>query len=122
MTASTAIIDAHPDAGIDAHGNPMTGDRSTIERYDHAMDRLVRFHPEPVNVAMELAGEEAPAPMAHALIAYLHLMSTDADDLATARDAYEALVASGGNAREQAHAAAIGAWQGGDWTGAARRL
>ena len=60
--------------------------------------------------------------MAHALIAYLHLMSTDAADLATARDAHEALVASNGNDREQAHAAAIGAWLAGDWTGAARRL
>ena len=60
--------------------------------------------------------------MAHALIAYLHLMSTDPDDLTTARDAYEALVAGAGNERERAHAAAIGAWLAGDWGGAARRL
>ena len=108
--------------GSDAHGNPMSGDADTIERYDLAMDRLVRFHPEVIDIATELAGEDSPVPMAHALIAYLHLMSTDPADLGTAREAYEALVASDGNAREQAHAAAIGAWQAGDWTGAARKL
>jgi hypothetical protein len=120
----TSATDTKPKSatGIDAHGNPMSADQATIELYDRAMDRLVRFHPEAVDLATELAGQDEPAPMAHALIAYLHLMSTDAADLATARDAYEALAASAANPREQAHAAAIGAWQGGDWTGAARRL
>ena len=109
-------------SGCDANGNPISGDRATIDRYDRAIDRLLRFDPEAVDVATELAGDHSPAPMAHALIAYLHLMSTDAADLATARDAHEALAASNGNAREEAHAAAIGAWLAGDWTGAARRL
>jgi hypothetical protein len=122
MTSSTATTERRVRSGRDAHDNPMTGDATTIERYDRAIDRLVRFHPEAVDLATELAGDDTPVPMAHALIAYLHLMSTDAADLGTARDAYEALVASGGNEREQAHAAAIGAWQAGDWTGAARRL
>jgi tetratricopeptide (TPR) repeat protein len=122
MTSSTLTTDVRLKGGSDAHGNPMTGDTGTIERYDRAMDRLVRFHPEAVDIATELAGDDSPAPMAHALIAYLHLMSTDAADLGTARDAHEALIASGGNEREQAHAAAIGAWLAGDWTGAARRL
>jgi len=109
-------------AGRDANGNPITGDTDTIARYDRAIDELLRFRPAAVELAIELAGQDSPAPMAHALIAYLHLMSTDAADLATARHAHEALVASDGNAREQAHAAAIGAWLAGDWNGAARRL
>src|SRR5262245_7003728 len=113
MTTSTAC---------DANGNPVTGDPVAIGRYDRAIDRLLRFDPEAVDLATELAGADAPVPMAHVLIAYLHLMTTDAADLATARDAYEALVAADGNAREQAHAAAIGAWLAGDWTGTARRL
>ena len=58
-----------------------------VARYDRAIDRLVRFHPEAVDLAGELAGAADPAPMAHALTAYLHLMSTDAADLATARAA-----------------------------------
>ena len=122
MTSFTLAPSASVGNATDAHGNPMTGDADTIERYDRTIDRLVRFHPEAIDLATELAGQDTPAPMAHALIAYLHLMSTDPADLATARDAYEALIAGDGNAREQAHAAAIGAWQGGDWTAAARRL
>jgi hypothetical protein len=100
----------------------MTGDADTIDRYELAMDRLVRFHPDAVDLATELVSVEAPVPMAHALIAYLHLMSTDPGDLATVRMAHEAMLAAGGNEREQAHASAIGAWLGGDWGGAARRL
>jgi tetratricopeptide (TPR) repeat protein len=100
----------------------MTGDTDTIDRYDLALDRLVRFHPEAVDLATELVGVADPVPMAHALIAYLHLMSTDRADLTTARMAHDALVAAGGNDRERAHAAAIGSWLAGDWTGAARDL
>jgi len=100
----------------------MTGDAATIDRYERALDRLVRFHPDVVDLATELVAVDEPVPMAHALVAYLHLMSTDPADLASARAAHEALVVAGGNERERAHAAAIGAWLGGDWGGAAQRL
>jgi tetratricopeptide (TPR) repeat protein len=60
--------------------------------------------------------------MALALVAYLHLMTTDADDLATARTSWETLSRGESNDREQAHAAAIAAWLGGDWHGAAALL
>lgn len=111
-----------PLSSVDAHGNPMTGDAATIERYDRAIDRFVRFHPEVVDVATELATVDETVPMAHALFAYLHLMSTDADDLATAREAWQALNEGDLNEREHLHARAIGAWATGDWTGAARAL
>src|SRR4029079_6036360 len=62
------------------------------------------------------------APMALALMAYLHLTSTDADDLPTARATWQALSQADANDRERAHAAAIGAWLGGDWHGAAAQL
>ena len=68
----------------------MSGEADTIARYDRAVDRLVRFHPDVVDLATELVDEESPSPMAQALIAYLHLMSTDPADLATARDAHAA--------------------------------
>ncbi|MET0145402.1 MAG: tetratricopeptide repeat protein [Ilumatobacteraceae bacterium] len=106
----------------DAHGNSMSGDAATVELYDRALDRLLRFHPAAVDLAVELAGADDPVPMAHALMAYLHLMSTDPADLPTARDAHAAIVSSPANDRELAHAAAIGAWVDGDWGGAARRL
>ena len=106
----------------DEHHNPMTGDLESIHRYDHAIDRLLRFDPDVVDLASQLVGVERPAPMAHALVAYLHLMSTDAGDLATVADALDALCTTTHNDREGLHAEAIGAWLRGDWTGAASRL
>ncbi len=108
--------------GVDAHSNPMTGGVDAIELYDRAMDRLVRYHPEAVDLAGELNSDDAAVPMASALLAYLHLMSTDLDDLATARTAWQALSQSDGNEREKAHSEAIGAWLRGDWYAAASLL
>jgi tetratricopeptide (TPR) repeat protein len=109
-------------ADVDAHGNQMTGDRDTIDLYDRALDRLVRFHPDVVELAGELAAVDTAAPMASALAAYLNLMSTDADDLAAARDAWQCLSRVESNEREQAHSAAISAWLHGNWYDAAARL
>src|SRR6478609_5051102 len=107
---------------LDAHGNPMTGAAATIDLYDRAIDRLVRFHPEAIDLADELAGEADPVPMSLVLTAYLNLMSTDVADVAAARDAQAALSGAQTNDRERAHAMAIDAWAAGDWGGAARRL
>jgi hypothetical protein len=106
----------------DAHGNQMTGDFDSVELYDRALDRLVRFHPDVVELADSLSAGESVAPMAWVLMAYLQLMSTDADDVPGARAAWEALAAMETNEREQAHAAAIAAWLRGHWHDAAARL
>jgi tetratricopeptide (TPR) repeat protein len=100
----------------------MTGTSATIELYDQAIDRFLRFHPDVVELAGQLTADHGSAPMALALMAYLHLMSTDADDLPTARASWEALSQLDANEREHAHAAAIGAWLEGDWNGASARL
>ncbi|MGI9030632.1 MAG: tetratricopeptide repeat protein [Ilumatobacteraceae bacterium] len=109
-------------ATVDAHGNPMTGDRATVESYDRAIDRLVRFHPDVVEQASDLSSADEPAPMATALFAYLHLMSTDVDDVETARTLRDSLAVAALNEREQMHAAAVGAWADGDWVRAAQTL
>lgn len=108
--------------GLDVHANPMTGDADTIALYDKAIDRLVRFHPQVLDIAGTLTTADDVAPMANALLAYLNLMSTDADDLGAARAAWQALVDGGGNDRERAHAAAIGAWLNGGWRQASSLL
>ena len=100
----------------------MTADGDTIELYDRALDRLVRFHPDVVDLAGRLTTGDSPAPMALALMAYLNLMSTDGDDLPAARTAWESLSQATSNDREQAHAAAIGAWLHGNWNEAASLL
>jgi hypothetical protein len=108
--------------GVDAHNNPMTGTADSIDLYDRAIDRLVRFHPDVIALSGELTTGESPAPMASALAAYLNLTSTDLDDLAAARTAWETLSKTVANEREQAHAAAIGSWLAGDWKGSAALL
>ena len=100
----------------------MTADGDVIELYDRALDRLVRFHPDVVDLAGRLTAGDPPAPMALVLVAYLNLMSTDADDLPAARAAWESLSETPSNEREQAHAAAIGAWVHGNWNQAASLL
>ena len=106
----------------DAHDNPMTGTSATIELYDRAIDRFLRFHPDVVELAGQLTADDKPAPMALTLMAYLHLTSTDADDLPTAKAMWQALSQLDTNEREGAHAAAIGSWLNGDWHGAAAQL
>ena len=108
---------------LDQHGNPMTGDADAVDRYDRAIDRLLRFHPEPsIDGRPSSSSTHPQAPMAHALIAYLHLMSTDAPDVATARDACDGAgqPADATSASRPTHDA-IGAWLGGDWDGRQRR-
>jgi len=103
-------------------GIEMTGDADASALYERAIACLLRFDPQVLDLATQLASADDPVPMAHVLMAYLHLMGTDPDDLATARTAYESLRNAGGNERERAHAEAIGAWLDGDWIGAQRRL
>ena len=100
----------------------MSGGSGDIDLYDRALDRLVRFHPDIIDLAGELtAGDDATA-MAWALVAYLNLMSTEIDDVAAARSALESLSNAETNERERAHAAAIDAWVHGGWNEAASRL
>lgn len=121
--ATTTITPSSATSGrIDAHGNAMTGDAATVDLYDRAIDRLLRFDPVVVDLATELASADEPAPMAHVLLAYLHLMSTDPRDVGVAREAAAAIGAGTANDRERQHAAAVDAWAAGDWHGAARRL
>ncbi len=100
----------------------MSGGSDAIDLYDRALDRLVRFHPDVVDLAGQLTADGDTAAMAWALMAYLNLMSTDVDDVAAARSALHSLSTTEMNEREQAHAAAINAWVHGGWNEASSRL
>lgn len=104
-------------------GLPVTGGSDAAELFDRAIDRLVRFHPEVVDLATTLVTDHAHAPMSHALMAELSLISSDAADLPAARDCLAAIDATGAlHPREQAHRDAIEAWLAGDWLGAVAAL
>jgi hypothetical protein len=100
----------------------MSGGSDAIALYDRALDRLVRYHPDIVELAGELTADDDAVAMAHALMAYLNLMSTDADDVAAARASLDSLSSLEMNSREQAHAGAIDAWVHGNWNEASSRL
>jgi hypothetical protein len=106
----------------DHHGNPMVGEADAVALYDAALDALLRYHPDVVELAGRFPEEHPDAAMGHALNAYLNIMSTDAPDVAVARDAWTAMAESPMGDREQAHLDAIDAWCSGDWTGAAATL
>lgn len=108
--------------GTDAHGNPTSGAGDAVERYDTALDRLLRYHPEVVTLTTSLVQDEPDFAMGQILMGYLCLTSTDAPDVAGAQAAAAALDGITSNEREAAHRAAIGAWLDGDWHGAARQL
>lgn len=109
-------------ASVDAHGNPVSGAHATIARYDEALDRLLRFHPDVLGQTSSLLTDDADFPMGHVLSAYLCLTSTDAADLADARQAADNLRDLTCNDREAAHSSAIDCWLGGGWHAASRAL
>jgi tetratricopeptide (TPR) repeat protein len=95
---------------------------TSTDRYDLAVARLVRYHPDVIGATESLVEEHPGFAMGHALAAYLSLTSTDVPDLDGARAAADALAALATTEQEQAHHDAVTAWLGGDWHGAARRL
>lgn len=112
-----------PDSPAEPSVGPISGGADASALLDRAVDRLLRFDPEVVDLATSLTTEHADAPMGHALMAYLSLLSTDSADLAAARDELTALDgAPSSTPREQAHREAVAAWVSGDWAGAARVL
>jgi hypothetical protein len=106
----------------DQHGVPITASPEAAALYDRAVDRLLRYHPDVVTLATQLAEEHTDVAMTQALLAYLHLSTTDSRDVDVARAAYDAMATTPMGPRERAHHAAIGAWVGGDWHGSARIL
>jgi tetratricopeptide (TPR) repeat protein len=109
-------------ARTDSHGNPVSGSPVAIARYDAAIDRLLGFHDDVVDAMTSLATEEPDFAMGQILAAYMSLTSTDAPDLAGARDLTAGLAPLSLNEREAAHQAALETWLAGDWHGTAQRL
>ena len=112
----------NPSSVLDQHGIPFAGDSAAVAVYDEGVDRLLRFNSDVLKSAFALANDHPEAAMGNALVAYLHLTSTDTADLAGARDAWTAMGSNPMGDREIGHHRAIGAWLDGDWRGAAEAL
>jgi tetratricopeptide (TPR) repeat protein len=92
------------------------------DTYERALDLLLRFKPEVVDIAGTLTMKHPEFAMGHALMAYLCLIATDVPELPPARAAHAAMATGPLGDRESAHAAAIGAWLAGDWNRASAIL
>lgn len=107
---------------VDARGLSMTGSAEAAQRYDQAIDHLIRFQPEVVDAGAAAVASDADCTMAKVFCAYLALMSTEEGAVADARDALAGLRAGDQAAvmlpRERAHVAAAERWIGGDMAGA----
>ena len=90
-------------ARTDLHGNPMSGPTDGIARYDHALDRLLRYHVDVVPALTDLVTEAPDVPMAQVMAGYLSLTSTDEPDRAGAAEAAAVLAALPLHDREAAH-------------------
>jgi tetratricopeptide (TPR) repeat protein len=107
---------------VDARGLSMTGSAEAAQRYDQAIDHLIRFQPEVVDAGAAAVAVDQDCVMAKVFCAYLALMSTEEGAVADARDALGGLHADDAAAmmlaRERAHVAAAERWIEGDMAGA----
>ncbi len=92
------------------------------ESYERALDHLLRYKPEVIDLVGALTTDHPDFAMGHALMAYLCLTATDVPELSAARAAHASIVSSPTDERATMHAAAIGAWLAGDWHGASAIL
>ena len=77
--------------------------------YERALDQLLRYKSEVVDLAGALTTEHPDFAMGNALMAYLCLSATDVPELGAAQAAHTAMVAAPKDERESMHAGAIGA-------------
>jgi tetratricopeptide (TPR) repeat protein len=92
------------------------------ETYERALDHLLLYQPDVVSLASTLVTEHPDFAMGNALMAYLCLTATDVPEVDGARAAHMSMTKAVLDQRESMHAAAIGAWLGGDWHGASSIL
>jgi hypothetical protein len=110
---------------VDGRGLHMTGSAEAVTRYDRALDHLVRFQPEVVEVIAAAAAEDRGCVLARLLGAYLALMSTEEGALAAAREALARADDASEDSllpRERAHLATARRWATGDMAGAGAML
>jgi tetratricopeptide (TPR) repeat protein len=107
----------------DSLGNRYSGaDEPTLQRYGEALEQFHCFRGDPLQTLEPLLAERPGFAMGHLLHAWLHLLSTEPEALAVARQDLERVAALPLEPRERGHAEAIGAFAAGHWCQAGRIL
>jgi len=107
----------------DLSGFALTGatDPAAAE-YEAGLAELQCYRGDPVARAKTAIGMAPDFAMAHALMAWLHLLGTEPGSLPTARDFHSRLLRAARTDREKGHATAIGHLVEGRWREAGRVL
>jgi len=109
---------------VDRSGYSVSAaEADTVERYDRAVDSLLRFSDDVVDAWSATVADAPEFAMGHIGLAYLACLSSEGPDAAAARDVLEPLGDGGGlHDREQQHLAAAHAYANGDFAGASELL
>jgi tetratricopeptide (TPR) repeat protein len=107
----------------DEWGNALSGaDATARDLFGQALQQFRCYRGDPV-ATVDAALQASPDfVMAHALRAWLHVLSTEPGGVDVAREALEAALPLRATERERGHLAAIGRLVAGDWRGAGRCL
>lgn len=104
-------------------GLPLTGaDEGALADYRRALRQFQCYIEDPVASVDAALARRPDFVMAHALKAWLHLLGTEPEAIAVARDCHAAAARLSASARERGHLAAIGALLEGRWRRAGRIL
>lgn len=107
----------------DSNGYGITGaNAASLAHLERAIGQLRCYVGDPVASASEAIAESPGFVMAHALHAWLHLLSTEPLGSAVARDDLARTAGLAANERERGHLHAIGLLADGRWHAAARAL
>lgn len=107
----------------DSLGNRFSGaDAATLERYGEALDQFHCFRGDPLHTLEPLLAERPGFAMGHLLHAWLHLLSTEPEAPAVARQDLVQVDGLSLEPRERGHAEAIAAFAAGRWQQAGRIL
>ncbi len=107
----------------DSHGLALAGASETaITEFETGLAELLCYRADPVARAAAATAASPDFAMAHALMAWLHLLNTEPGSLPTARQSHADLLSTARTDREKGHAAAIGHLIEGRWNEAGRIL
>jgi tetratricopeptide (TPR) repeat protein len=107
----------------DIRGHQLTGaTEASLRHFEQASRQLTLYSGDPVSTVDAAIAESPDFVMAHALRAWLHILSSEAGALPASRASLEAAQKISANRREQMHLAAIEHLSEGRWHAGSRAL
>jgi hypothetical protein len=107
----------------DTSGHAVSGaNAASLDMLETALHEFRCYVDDPVSTVQRALAASPEMTMAHVVHAYLHLLGTEPDGRAVARESHAAAKALPADARERAHVEAVGLLVDGRWRAAGRVL